>query len=411
MTITVFCFADYTLSGKKYILFIGYVACALGFLTKGLIGVLIPGMVILPWVLFTKQWKKIPSLLHPIGLLIFLTIAMPWIYLAHLKYPAFLQYFFIDQQFSRFSSDQFNNQQPWPFYLLCLMFSFLPWLFVSQFKFSKQALTQQLSQPIFILVVWWFISVTVFFSIPPSKLVGYILPATAPLAILIATMVDGVLENQCANKFQIWSPTFFVLIIGIAFATLPVWAQDKSFLNNVNMEQLYWLGGSVIISIILFMLAYQKQLISHFKLVLAAVVVLCMSISFGVKILDQKNNATQVSFQKYITPDATIVFYNYYFYDVPFLMNLQKPVYLVDDWEHVGLDSSAFQIKDGLLFEPERKQYRWSEKNLAQKVQSGQPVVILARTNSYKNSNPHAQVLHYRNYDVYFLNYPQQVQK
>lgn len=75
------------------------------------------------------------------------------------------------------------------------MFSFLPWLFVSQFKFSKQALTQQLGQPIFILVVWWFISVTVFFSIPPSKLVGYILPATAPLAILIATMVDGVLEN------------------------------------------------------------------------------------------------------------------------------------------------------------------------------------------------------------------------
>lgn len=142
----------------------GYVACALGFLTKGLIGILIPGMVILLWVLASKQWKKIPSLLNPIGLLIFCVIALPWVYLMHLKYPAFLQYFFIDQQFSRFSSDQFNNKLPWPFYLLCLLISFLPWFFVSQFKFSKQDFSQSLGPSILTLMLIWFVSVTTFFQ-------------------------------------------------------------------------------------------------------------------------------------------------------------------------------------------------------------------------------------------------------
>ncbi|HAH57596.1 MAG TPA: dolichyl-phosphate-mannose--protein mannosyltransferase, partial [Bacteroidales bacterium] len=156
ISITILCFADFTLSGEKSVLWMGYVACALGFLTKGLIGILIPGMVILLWVLASKQWKKIPSLLNPIGLIIFCVIALPWVYLMHLKYPAFLQYFFIDQQFSRFSSDQFNNKLPWPFYLLCLLISFLPWFFVSQFKFSKQDFSQSLGPSILTLMLIWF---------------------------------------------------------------------------------------------------------------------------------------------------------------------------------------------------------------------------------------------------------------
>lgn len=411
ISLTVFFFADYTLSGKKNILFLGYIVCALGFLTKGLIAVLIPGMVILPWVLMTGQWKKIPSLLHPLGLLIFIVIAMPWIYLVQQKYPVFLHYFFIDQQFNRFSSDDFNNKQPWSFYLVCLFISSLPWLFAAKFKFSSQLFKQQLGKPVFILILWWFISVTAFFSIPPSKLVGYILPAIAPFTILIAIMLDSVLAQHKISRVQVWAPTVFVLIFSIFFAVLPFIGHEKLALTHDDIQHLYLLAGTLFILMNLLVLAYKKKKLSYVKFIFSTLVLLCISIGFGAKILDQKNNANQVSFKKNITTNATIVFYHNYFYDVPLLLNLQQPVYLVDDWDVVGQDSSSMQLKDGLLFEPERKKYLWSENALQHQIVSGQPTVLLARANTYKNKYANVQVLHYRNYDVYFFNYEHSINK
>lgn len=410
ITLTILCFADFTLSGKKSVLWMGYVACALGFLTKGLIGVLIPGMVILLWVLATQQWKKIPALLHPLGLLIFCVIALPWVYLVHLKYPTFLQYFFIDQQFSRFSSDQFNNKLPWPFYLLCLLISFLPWFFVSQFKFSKQDFSQSLGPSILTLILVWFVSVTIFFSIPPSKLAGYILPATPPLAVFIAIMVDRVLTSNKINRFQTWATPVLVLIVGLAFMILPFTARPKD-LVYVNITALYTLGAGILIFSILLIFNYIKQRISYFSLMFSMAIILCMSVSLGVRILDVQNNANQVSFQKNITANMPIVFYHNYFYDVPFLLNLQKPVYLVDNWENASHDSSSQQLKDGLIFEPERKQYLWSDSVLDQQIKSGQPLVVLARSNSFNPHFTNVQILHYRNYEVYFFNNIGPVQK
>ena len=410
ITLTILCFADFTLSGEKSVLWMGYVACALGFLTKGLIGILIPGMVILLWVLASKQWKKIPSLLNPIGLLIFCVIALPWVYLMHLKYPAFLQYFFIDQQFSRFSSDQFNNKLPWPFYLLCLLISFLPWFFVSQFKFSKQDFSQSLGPSILTLMLIWFVSVTTFFSIPPSKLAGYILPATPPLAVFIAIMVDRVLTSNKINRFQTWATPILVLVVGVAFISLPFTARPKNLLY-VNITALYSLGAGILIFSILLIFYYLKQRISYFTLMFSMAIMLCMSVSLGVRILDVQNNANQVSFQKNIKANMPIVFYHNYFYDVPFLLNLQKPVYLVDDWENASQDSSSEQLKDGLIFEPERRQYLWSDSILDQKIKSGEALVVLARSNSFTPHYANVQVLHYRNYDVYFFNTIGPVQK
>ncbi|MEK5756685.1 ArnT family glycosyltransferase, partial [Acinetobacter variabilis] len=72
ITISVLCFVDFTIYARKSILFLGYIAGAAAFLSKGLIGILIPGMILLPWLIYTKQWRKIPSLLNPLAILLFL---------------------------------------------------------------------------------------------------------------------------------------------------------------------------------------------------------------------------------------------------------------------------------------------------------------------------------------------------
>lgn len=402
MTLTVFCFADFTLSGRKSILFLGYVACAGGFLSKGLIGVLIPGMVILPWVLYCKEWRKIPSLLNPFGILLFLALVGPWLYLTQQHYPNFLHYFFIDQQFSRFSSSDFNNKRPWFFYLVILLFSFLPWLFVTGFKGAKQHIRAALPSPILALLLWWLVSVTIFFSIPPSKLAGYILPVVAPLTILIAAWVQQALDYP-KNKFQLLGSTIFVSIIGIAILITPYVIKENHAFYLQHLGIIWSIGTILTLSPWVFLACYKAKKIPFLHAIALSLLVLCSSIPFAVRVFDTKTNADQLQFQQYLQPNTQLVFYHYYFYDLPFLLDLKTPVYLVNHWDNVEGDNSTVEIKDGLLFEPQLKRYLWNDAALQQALQHKQPLIVVSRPDDFKTSNPKVKIIHARNYDVFIF--------
>ncbi|MFD2378656.1 phospholipid carrier-dependent glycosyltransferase [Ottowia pentelensis] len=51
---------------------LGFLACALGVLTKGLIGVALPALVMLAWVSWTRQWRRVWRLPWVRGLVVFL---------------------------------------------------------------------------------------------------------------------------------------------------------------------------------------------------------------------------------------------------------------------------------------------------------------------------------------------------
>ncbi|WP_151778176.1 ArnT family glycosyltransferase [Acinetobacter brisouii] len=403
MTLTVFCFADYTLSGKKSILFLGYVACAGGFLSKGLIGVLVPGMVILPWVIYCKEWKKIPALLNPFGILLFILLAGPWLYLAQQHYPNFLHYFFIEQQFDRFSSSGFNNKQPWFFYIVILFFSFLPWLMLTGFKGIKQHIRTAIPSPILALLLWWLVSVLVFFSIPPSKLAGYILPAIAPLTILITAWVQQALI-QHKNKLQQLGSFIFITLIGIAILVAPHVIKENHgfYLEHIGFISI--LGAILIISPWMLFTANKAGKLSLFQATACSLVILCSVIPFAVRMFDTKTNHDQTQFQQYLHGNTQLVFYHYYFYDLPFLLDLKTPVYLVNNWDNVGGDNSSVEIKDGLLFEPQLKRYLWNDAALEQALNNKQPLIVISRPHDFKPADPHVKVLHQRNYDVFIFN-------
>ncbi|WP_445116250.1 GtrA family protein [Acinetobacter sp. WZC-1] len=406
MTVSILCFVDFSISARRSILLLGYFAGAAAFLSKGLIGILIPGMVLLPWLLYTGQWKKIPSLLHPAGILLFLALTLPWLYMVQLRYPQFLHYFFIDQQFSRFNSTQFNNKQPWFYYLLILAASFLPWLLVSGFKFSKATLKEQLSSSLSVLGLWWLLSVTLFFSIPPSKLAGYILPAVPPLAVCMAVMISCVLMQPDKNRLQVYGIAVFLLILGTGIALTPQLAGSKQAFYLQQSSQIYAVAAVLICLPLILLWRYQHKKLEYFSYVFICLIVLCTSVSYATRLLDTKNNATQIDFSQYIQPSSQIIFYHYYFYDVPFLLDLKKPVYIVDNWENVHSDGSSLELKDGLLFEPQLKQYLWNEQQLQTALASKQPFILLSRPNNFSTTDKHVKILHYRNYDVFLFNSP-----
>jgi 4-amino-4-deoxy-L-arabinose transferase-like glycosyltransferase len=200
ITLTVTAFAHAAMSIEAGIparnaLRLGWVGAALGVLAKGLIGVVIPAGVIGLWLLVAFRWRTLIRLLTGCveGPLIFLAIAAPWFVAMERIHPGFLDYFFVTQHFRRFTVGGFNNPQPIWFYPLLLTALMAPWLYwIVQGAGATKSLTGPLRDLQRLAWVWAAV-VLVFFSLPKSKLVGYILPAVPPFVIL-ATL--GLIARQ-----------------------------------------------------------------------------------------------------------------------------------------------------------------------------------------------------------------------
>lgn len=162
------------------------VAGALGVLAKGLIGAVIPVLVVGSWLLVGQRWRTLRALLWPPAVLLFLAVAAPWFAAMQFRFAEFFDYFFVIQHFQRFAEGGFNNVQPFWFFPAVLVALALPWLPWLRVQFVRGDASAPDPAAIRQLMGIWIIVVVLFFSIPQSKLLGYILPAIPPLAMLAA---------------------------------------------------------------------------------------------------------------------------------------------------------------------------------------------------------------------------------
>jgi 4-amino-4-deoxy-L-arabinose transferase-like glycosyltransferase len=161
----------------------GWVLCALAMLAKGLIGIVLPALVIGPWLLAQWRWRQVLGLLHPLGLLAFGVVAAPWFVAMQLRYPGFFDYFVVEQHFRRFAQSNFNNVHGAWFFIAVMPLLTLPWSAWLPAAVKRARLAGDATAGLY---AWWLFAVLGFFSIPSSKLVGYALPALAPWCALLA---------------------------------------------------------------------------------------------------------------------------------------------------------------------------------------------------------------------------------
>ena len=113
---------------KRRLYLWGFAAfAALAVLTKGLIGILIPGMVIGAWIIVLGEWRMLKTLYLPSCLALFLLIAAPWHILVGMANPEFFQFYFIHEHFQRFLTRVHGRYQPFWYFIPVVALGLFPW--------------------------------------------------------------------------------------------------------------------------------------------------------------------------------------------------------------------------------------------------------------------------------------------
>jgi 4-amino-4-deoxy-L-arabinose transferase-like glycosyltransferase len=200
---------------------------ALAVLAKGLIGIVLPGMVIVVWLLVTRQARGILLLLWPPGLFVFALIVVPWFAAVQMQFPGFGHYFFVYQHFERFAASGFNNVHPWWFFIVILPAMTLPWsLWLLRSTFEARPGEAQ-EATLWRQLMWlWLVLVLAFFSIPKSKPPGYVMAVLFPLAWLIG---DALAARGHDGKAPLRRATLASIVVAVTLCLVAVVASTFIF--------------------------------------------------------------------------------------------------------------------------------------------------------------------------------------
>jgi 4-amino-4-deoxy-L-arabinose transferase-like glycosyltransferase len=252
---------------KKLYLYVFYFLCALAFLVKGVISIAIIGVIILAYILFTKNWHLIKRMLSPLPMLMFFIPVLIWVYLFYQQGGLdYLNLLFVNNTIGRLlhisfkvSTDHLKlvdvgSTSPWFFYLdrAPAMFGaiiiFVPFIiidFCSRFlnQNTQKKLTSsdsKYSKPVksilnFIFInqsnnieeknikslifIWAFVPI-VALSFSRIKEVTYILPCYCAIALLASAWLDDRIEKfSDSDKSYSYLLNFFYFIIPAVILT------------------------------------------------------------------------------------------------------------------------------------------------------------------------------------------------
>jgi len=185
---------------RYYYLFYLLSGCAV--LTKGLIGLLFPGVIVFFYLLATRRWNLLKEMRLVSGIALFLTLTAPWFVLVSLRNPEFARFFFIHEHFERYLSSVHGHYQPFWYFIPILLLTMLPWsLFIP--RAIRLGIASRLSGQggTLLYLVLWATIIFGFFSLSGSKLIPYILPVFPPLAILLGKLFSDQLDAGPESRF------------------------------------------------------------------------------------------------------------------------------------------------------------------------------------------------------------------
>ncbi|MCF6765894.1 glycosyltransferase family 39 protein [Thiotrichales bacterium 19S3-7] len=379
--------------GRSLWLYLAYVFAALAFLTKGLIGIVFPAMVLFFWFLLVNNWRLLLKIRLVSGLILFLIIILPWFLIVESKYPGFMSYFFIWNQVVRFVGDNFNMHNPFYYYVLLVIGGVFPWTFyffqtyVSQIKLIWRK-PQQYKIELFLLL--WVILITIFFSIPTSKLPGYIGPVFPASAMLMAIYFDRLWRTTLSKVNQVATTILAVIFVlaALTLLLLPIFWHDKAV--YLTMPYGYFLAIVLAVGAIsLFVGLRRKKPLKWFVITVIIVNILMnLTLIAAIKYFRLQWNypiAEKVEPVLKRYPNAQVFMLGRYYYAMP--LYLDRDIGIVADWDkgqNLG-DNWKREIYEGVNYlhhlPKDLVTYRQFSEIWNKAEKSHQPIIVITSDN------------------------------
>jgi 4-amino-4-deoxy-L-arabinose transferase-like glycosyltransferase len=215
-TLAILCYVE-TLwgPGSRLLPLAGAAFVGLAVLTKGPVGLLIPGMVLGACFVAFRGWRRLREIRPVVSTLIVLTVALPWYAAIALKHPDLVEGFFVTGNLGRFLKAEHRAVSPL-YYAVVLLIGFLPWS-----AFLPGAIGRALvawrrgdrERCRTILPTLWLLTLTLFFTLAASKLPSYILPALPAAAVLAAQPLTAWLRPPPAGRRLPGTGAMLLLVI------------------------------------------------------------------------------------------------------------------------------------------------------------------------------------------------------
>jgi len=174
-------------------------SAGLGFLMKGPLALLLPALVFAPVWWRERRTRKVTAGSLALAAALFAAAGLPWYAGMTMEHgSAYLNSFFVGDNFERFATDRFNEPRSPLFYVPVLLGGLFPWtayLVTTAWRPMRDVLARRLvlTDAEWRLVIWAAVPL-LFFSASIGKQPRYILPVLPPIAILLARAILGRLE-------------------------------------------------------------------------------------------------------------------------------------------------------------------------------------------------------------------------
>ena len=205
-------------------MWVAWAALAGATLSKGLIGVVLPGGALVVYTALTRDFALWRRLHLASGLALYFALTVPWFVAVARANDEFLRFFFVHEHFERFLTTGHDRAGPWYYFVPWFAVGILPWLTVLAYGAwpawrdgTPNALG--FSWQRFALV--WAAFVFLFFSASGSKLPSYILPMFPPLALVIGWLL---VRLDARTLFRLMLP---LVVAGTALTLGLVFAYDR----------------------------------------------------------------------------------------------------------------------------------------------------------------------------------------
>lgn len=215
-----------------------YVLSALAVLTKGPVGVVLPGLIILAFLLYMGNLRSVLSEMKLLrGSLLFLAITLPWyILVIWANGEDYIESFFGYHNVERFTRAVNDHSAPVWFYFAVVPIAFLPWsvylpIAIARLRFWQPHRWRQQSRSthLGLFATIWFAVIFGFFTVAATKLPSYTIPLLPAAAILVGLFWSDQMTRQTVGR-GVWIS--HLINIGLALLLAAAVLYSPNWLGN-----------------------------------------------------------------------------------------------------------------------------------------------------------------------------------